>query len=144
MKTNINFWSYLAQFFFLEWNAVHTKIVEKSEVRILYSITFFSGSRTVYEKMWKNIVERDRPQITIWRMRIAYWMPKATNAHSQSVWLIAFPRQQWLHKRATALRYVYTDCHYLFCTFICVFVCVVLVFCAGYLIGNVAVEPAYE
>jgi len=30
--------------------------------------------------MWKNIVERSRPQITLWRVRIACWIPKATNA----------------------------------------------------------------
>jgi hypothetical protein len=29
--------------------------------------------------MWKNIVERGRPQMTIWRMRIACWMPRAAN-----------------------------------------------------------------
>jgi len=51
----------------------------------------------VYEIMWKNIVEPSRPQITIWRMRIASWIPKATNTHSQYVILIAFPLQQWLH-----------------------------------------------
>ena len=28
-------------------------------------------NRAFYEIMWKNIVERDRPEITIWRMRIA-------------------------------------------------------------------------
>ena len=32
--------------------------------------------------MWKNIVQRGRPQI-IWRMRIACWIPKATNTHSE-------------------------------------------------------------
>ena len=33
---------------------------------------FFSPkNRAVDEIMWKNIVQRDRPQITIWRMRIA-------------------------------------------------------------------------
>ena len=30
--------------------------------------------------MWKNIVERARPHMKIWRMRIACWIPKATNA----------------------------------------------------------------
>ena len=29
--------------------------------------------------MWKNIVGRGRPQMTIWRMRIACWIPKTTN-----------------------------------------------------------------
>jgi hypothetical protein len=50
--------------------------------------------------MWINIVERDRPQVAIWRMRIACWMPEATNAHSEHVILIAFPQQQWLHEHA--------------------------------------------
>ena len=35
--------------------------------------------------MWKNTVERGRPQMTIWRMRIAYWAPKATNTHAEYV-----------------------------------------------------------
>ena len=43
--------------------------------------------------MWKNIVERGRPQMTVWRMRIACWIPKATDAHTECVILIAFPRQ---------------------------------------------------
>ena len=38
--------------------------------------------------MWGNIVERSRPQMAIWR--IAYWIPKATNTHSEYVTLIAF------------------------------------------------------
>ena len=36
-----------------------------------------------YEMIWKNIVEPERPQMTIWRMRIACWIPKATNTHTQ-------------------------------------------------------------
>jgi hypothetical protein len=39
---------------------------------------FFFGNRAVYEIMWKNIVERGRLRRT-WRMRIACWIPKATN-----------------------------------------------------------------
>jgi len=33
--------------------------------------------------MWKNIVERFRAQLTIWRMRIACWITKSTDTHSQ-------------------------------------------------------------
>jgi hypothetical protein len=29
--------------------------------------------------MWKNIVQPERPQMTIWRVHIACWMPKAIN-----------------------------------------------------------------
>jgi hypothetical protein len=39
---------------------------------------FFFENRTIYEKMWKNIVELDRPQMAVWCMRIACWIPKAT------------------------------------------------------------------
>ena len=41
--------------------------------------------------MWENIVEWDRPQMAIWRMRIACWVTKATNKHSEYVILVAFP-----------------------------------------------------
>jgi len=47
------------------------------------------------------------PQITIWHMLIAYWIPKATNTHSCCVTLIAFPQQQWLHESVSMLRYTY-------------------------------------
>jgi len=50
---------------------------------------FCSENRTVYEIMWENVVQRDRPQMKIWRMRIACWIPKATNTHLQHVILIA-------------------------------------------------------
>jgi len=52
--------------------------------------------------MWKNTAEH---QMTIWRMRISCWIPKATNVHSQYVILVAFPLQHWLYERASALRY---------------------------------------
>jgi len=57
--------------------------------------------------MWKNIEELDRPQMTIWRIRIAWWIPKATNTPSEYVILIAFTLQQRLHERASILRYTY-------------------------------------
>ena len=56
---------------------------------MLNNILFFEN-RAVYEKIWKNIVERGRLQMTIWRMRIACWIPKATETHSQYVIFITF------------------------------------------------------
>jgi len=53
------------------------------------------------------MVEPDRPQMTIWCMRIACWIIKSKNTHSEYVLLIAFPLQQWLHKRDSMLRYTY-------------------------------------
>ena len=39
----------------------------------------------MYGITWKNVVEPGRPQMTIWRTRIACWIPKATNTHSQYI-----------------------------------------------------------
>jgi len=58
--------------------------------------------------MWKNIVEWGRPQMTIWSMPIACWIPKAKKyTHSGCVILVAFPLQQWLHERASMLGYTH-------------------------------------
>jgi len=46
---------------------------------------FFPENRSVYEMMWKNVVESDGSQMTIWRIRISRWVPKATNTHTQNV-----------------------------------------------------------
>jgi len=40
---------------------------------------FFVENYVVYETMWKNILEPDRPQMNIWLMCIACWVPRATN-----------------------------------------------------------------
>jgi hypothetical protein len=48
--------------------------------------------------------------MTIWRMRIAFWIPKATNIHSEYVILIDFLLQQWMHELASTLRYTYIVC----------------------------------
>jgi len=50
---------------------VSTNVVEKIETHILCSTTLFPQNHAVYEMMWKNTVERERPQMTIWRMPIA-------------------------------------------------------------------------
>jgi len=48
--------------------------------------------------------------MTIWRIRIACWITKATNTHSEHVILTVFPPQQWLHERTSVLRYTYIAC----------------------------------
>ena len=60
--------------------------------------------------MWKNTVQLDRPQITIWSMNTASWIPTATNTHSEYVLLIALPVLHLLHKRTSMLSYTYTAC----------------------------------
>ena len=59
----------------------------------LTSMLFWAVFLRVYEVMLENTVERGRSQMTIWRMRIACWVPKATNTHSGCVIHIAFPLQ---------------------------------------------------
>jgi len=58
----------------------------------------------------KIIVELGRAQTTIRHMRIACWIPEATNTNTSCVILIAYPLQKWLHIRAYVLRYTYIDC----------------------------------
>jgi hypothetical protein len=48
--------------------------------------------------------------MTIWCMHISRRVPKATNTHSEHVIVIVFPLRQWLHKRASVLRYTYMAC----------------------------------
>jgi hypothetical protein len=48
--------------------------------------------------------------MTIWRMRIACWIPKATDTHSEYIILIVFPWQQWSRERASVLPYTYIAC----------------------------------
>jgi hypothetical protein len=71
----------------------HAEVVMKSNTHFDFN-HLSPKNRAFYEMTWRNIVETDRPQMTIWRMRIACWMPKATNTHSEYVTVIAFPLQQ--------------------------------------------------
>jgi hypothetical protein len=65
--------------------------------------------------MCKNIVEPERPQMTMWRMCVTWWIPNATNTHSEYVTLIALPLQQRLHQRSLLLGYTYIACRLVFC-----------------------------
>jgi len=83
--------------------------VQMIETRIWCSITifFYLENRAVSEIMRKNIVQPSRLQMTILRMRIACWLPKATNKPSEYVILISFPLQQRMHQRVSKLRHWY-------------------------------------
>ena len=76
----------------------------------MLSYFFSPENRTVYEIMSKNVVEPERPHMTIWR-RIACWVSKAKRARARSTTpthkrarthvrthprrnIIAFPRQR--------------------------------------------------
>ena len=68
---------------------------------------FLFFNRAVYEIMWINTAQPDRPQMTTWRIRFACWIPKPTKRHSEYVILIAFPLQLSLHERVSMLPYRY-------------------------------------
>jgi len=56
------------------------------------------------------MAEPGRPQMAIWSMRFASWIPKTTNTHSEYVILISFSLQKWLRERTSILWYVYIGC----------------------------------
>ena len=64
---------------------LQTKVVQKIQTHVLCSITFFFENSDVFATMLENIVEQRRLQMTKWRMRIACWIPKATNTQAQTV-----------------------------------------------------------
>jgi hypothetical protein len=94
---------YLTEFI-LEWELFRTKVGENFITHVLCSITFFKNC-AIREIMRKNVVESGRSQMTIWCMRIACWIPKATTTHSECVILIAFPLKLCLHKCTSVLCY---------------------------------------
>jgi hypothetical protein len=53
--------------------------------------------------------------MAMWRMRIAYWIPKPIDTRSEYVILIVFPLQQWLHESPSMLtvEYVIQDTEYI-------------------------------
>ena len=80
------------------------KVVEKIKTHILFPITFFSQILPLrdnvknYCRAWQATDDSITP-----RMRIACWITKAVNTHSEYATIFAFPLQQWLHERAAVL-----------------------------------------
>jgi hypothetical protein len=50
---------------------VSDKVVEKIKTHVGCAIIYIFLNHVVFEIVWKNTVETDRPQITIWLMRNA-------------------------------------------------------------------------
>jgi hypothetical protein len=83
LKTNTHFWSYLAKFL-LDGEMFQRKLAEKIKTHILCPKTFFLKI-VPFCLYWKNFVQQGRPQMTIWRMRIACWIPKATDTYTLKI-----------------------------------------------------------
>jgi hypothetical protein len=125
MYTCSHLWEYLPELF-LEWEMFEMKVVEKIKIHILYSKTFsLRKSCPLRDNVEKCDAGREAINYNkIWRMCIAHWISKVTRAHEHAfahapgyphnhartqecIILIAFPRQQWFHERASVLRYTY-------------------------------------
>jgi len=83
---------------------------ENQNKHFVLSKFLFLENPAVYEIMWRNTVERGRPQTTISRMNIACWIPKTTRIHTGCEILVAFLLQQWLLDWASKLHYAQIVC----------------------------------
>ena len=66
-----------------------TKVLEKKHIFCVPELVFENSA--VFEITWKNMAERGRPPMTIWRTAIALCIHKAKITHSEYVIRIAFP-----------------------------------------------------
>ena len=71
-------------------------------------VIFLIENLAVFKIMSKNTLQS--LQMTVWCMRIAFWITKVTDTHPEFVILVAFRLQEWLHDRASMLRYKHTVC----------------------------------
>jgi len=86
METHENFCN-ISRSFHLRKRNVSDKIYrENQSTHFVFSNFFFLENLDIYDIMWKNIVEQSGPQMTIWRMHIACWIPKATDTKTRVVY----------------------------------------------------------
>jgi hypothetical protein len=71
-----------------------TPVIEEIKKKNFMFHNFLFRNRAVYEIMYKSIVQPVRWLVSTWSTRIAAWIPKATNTHSDYVIFTAFPAQQ--------------------------------------------------
>jgi len=69
---------------------------ETLDTHFVFNISY--ENRAVYEVGWKNIVKRGGSHMIKWSVRVACWIPKATNTRPEYVLCVVFPLQQWLHE----------------------------------------------
>jgi hypothetical protein len=90
--TYVLLWWYHTEFF-LEWEMIQTKLLETIRTRILCSITFSRKSCCLWDKVEKYDKARQATgDNIIRRMRIACWLTKTTNTHSEYVIFFCFFR----------------------------------------------------
>jgi hypothetical protein len=75
----------------LNMRNVSDQVVQKIKIHASFWNFIYLENRFVYETMWNNTVELDRPQVIIMCMQIACWTTKSRNTTSEFVISIAFP-----------------------------------------------------
>jgi hypothetical protein len=96
----------------LNMRNVSDEVVQKIKIHASFSNLIFFENRFVYETVWNNTVDLDRPPVIIRCMQIACWTNKARNTPSEFLICIAFPLQQWLHE-GVSLLHLYANCFFL-------------------------------
>jgi hypothetical protein len=79
MQTNINFLIIFRSLLLRMINVSDKSCRENQNTNFVFSKVFYFENLAFYETMWKNTLQRGGSQMTIWRMRIACWITKATN-----------------------------------------------------------------
>jgi len=116
-KIHVSLKSYLKNGYF-KWRSIYTLVISRSflltmqnvsakvlkKIKTHFMFSNFFLNRALYEITWKNILQQDRPQMPIWRMRNAWWISKAINTHSTYVILNCFSittMVAWMRLRVT-------------------------------------------
>jgi hypothetical protein len=100
------FWSYLAQFF-LRWEMCRKNVVQKIKTHFIFK-KVFSSKIVPFMRWCRKWLYSQTPRMIIRRMRMACWIPKATNKNTEYVILIAFPLQKMVAPtRLSITLYVY-------------------------------------
>jgi hypothetical protein len=63
MTTYVHLWQYVAEFF-LEWHSLENICRENQNTHFMFN-NYFHENGAIYEIVWKNMVEPDRPQMAI-------------------------------------------------------------------------------
>jgi hypothetical protein len=97
IKTNILYIFIISRSILLRMKNVSHKGFRENR-NTFYVHTLFLN-RAVYEIMWERLYSRAGHRGCNTTHATAYWIPKATKAHSEYVILIVCPLQKWLHER---------------------------------------------
>jgi hypothetical protein len=88
---------------------ISKKYRENQNTHFMFNVLFFRKTCRLWDNVEKYCKD-GQVKVTIRRRRIACTIPKSINTHAEYLILTAFPVQQWLHERASMLRYTCIVC----------------------------------